>query len=143
MDALRASAPKASLAACFGWTSPGSTRSSIWRASIVAKNTLAHLAKRVEHELGGHDLGREVMRGHEAIERLAGEMHAAILQLRMVPVARVFRSFPRLVRDTARELNKTVTLVLSGETTEADKTIVDHLFEPLLHLVRNAPRSRH
>ena len=105
---------------------------------IVAKNTLAHLAKRVEHELGGHDLGREVMRGHEAIERLAGEMHAAILQLRMVPVARVFRSFPRLVRDTARELNKTVTLVLSGETTEADKTIVDHLFEPLLHLVRNA-----
>ena len=55
----------------------------------------------------------------------------------MVPVARVFR-LPRLVRDTARELNKTVTLVLSGETTEADKTIVDHLFEPLLHLVRNA-----
>jgi two-component system chemotaxis sensor kinase CheA len=105
---------------------------------IVAKNTLAHLAKRVEHELGGHDLGREVMRGHESIERLAGEMHAAILQLRMVPVARVFRSFPRLVRDTARELNKTVTLVFSGETTEADKTIVDHLFEPLLHLVRNA-----
>ena len=87
-----------------------------------------------------HDLGREVMRGHEAIERLAGEMHAAILQLRMVPVARVFRSFPRLVRDTARELNKTVTLVLSGETTEADKTIVDHLFEPLLHLASNASR---
>ena len=61
-----------------------------------------------------------------------------VLQLRMVPVAQVFRSFPRLVRDMSQRLNKNVTLVTRGETTESDKTIVDLLFEPLMHLVRNA-----
>ena len=65
-------------------------------------------------------------------------MHAAILQLRMVPVAQVFRSFPRLVRDMSQRLEKKVRLVTHGETTESDKAIVDRLFEPLLHLVRNA-----
>jgi two-component system, chemotaxis family, sensor kinase CheA len=105
---------------------------------IVAKNGFTHLAKRIEDEIGGHDLARAVKREHEAIERLVGEMHAAILQLRMVPVAQVFRSFPRLVRDMSQRLGKNVALVTRGETTEADKTVVDRLFEPLLHLIRNA-----
>ena len=50
----------------------------------------------------------------------------------------MFRSFPRLVRDISQRLGKKVTLTTGGETTESDKTIVDHLFEPMLHLVRNA-----
>jgi two-component system chemotaxis sensor kinase CheA len=56
----------------------------------------------------------------------------------MVPVAQVFRSFPRLVRDMSQRLEKKVRLVTHGETTESDKAVVDRLFEPLLHLVRNA-----
>ena len=56
----------------------------------------------------------------------------------MVPVAQLFGSFPRLVRDVARQLDKKVALVTSGETTEVDKTIMDRLFEPMVHLVRNA-----
>ena len=105
---------------------------------IVAKNGIAHLAKRLQDEVGDHELARVVRREHDAIERLTGEMHAAILQLRMVPVAQVFRSFPRLVRDMSHRLEKNVRLVTVGETTESDKAIVDSLFEPLLHLVRNA-----
>jgi two-component system chemotaxis sensor kinase CheA len=105
---------------------------------IVAKNGIAHLAKRLQDEVGDYDLARAVRREHDTIERLAGEMHAAILQLRMVPVAQVFRSFPRLVRDMSQRLEKKVRLVTHGETTESDKAVVDRLFEPLLHLVRNA-----
>ncbi len=105
---------------------------------IVAKNGLAHLAKKTADELRDHDLASALRREHEAIERLAGDMHAAILQLRMVPVAQVVRSFPRLVRDMSHQLHKKVALVTRGETAQADKTIVDRLFEPLLHLVRNA-----
>jgi two-component system chemotaxis sensor kinase CheA len=105
---------------------------------LVAKNALAHLAKMIESELPGHALAGAAKREHEAIERLAGEMHAAVLQLRMVPVAQVLRAFPRLVRDLSHRLDKKVELVTRGETTEADKTIVDRLHEPLLHLVRNA-----
>jgi two-component system chemotaxis sensor kinase CheA len=105
---------------------------------VVAKNTLGHSAKRLGRELDGHEVADAVRRDHEAIDRLVIELHSTILQLRMVPVAQVFRSFPRLVRDVSRQLDKNVALVTRGESTEADKTIVDRLFEPLVHLIRNA-----
>ena len=105
---------------------------------LVVKNGFAHLARRAEGETGGHGLARAIRDQNEALERLAGVLHDAVLQLRMVPLAQVFRSFPRLVRDLSQQLGKEVTLVTRGETTEADKTIVDLLFEPLMHLVRNA-----
>jgi len=105
---------------------------------VVAKNALTHSAKRVERDFGEHELAGSIRRDHDAIDRLVVELHGTILQLRMVPVAQVFRSFPRLVRDVSRKLDKNVELVTRGETAEADKTIVDRLFEPLVHLVRNA-----
>jgi two-component system, chemotaxis family, sensor kinase CheA len=105
---------------------------------IIAKNGFAHLAKRLEAEVGGEVLTRAVRREYDALERLAGEMHAAIMLLRMVAIAQVFRSFPRLVRDMSQRLGKKIELITRGETAESDKTIVDRLYEPLLHLVRNA-----
>ena len=105
---------------------------------VIAKNALAHSAKRVDQELAGREVAGAVRRDHDAIDRLVAELHGTILQLRMVPARQVFQSFPRLVRDVSRQLGKKVSLVTRGEGTEADKTIVDRLFEPLVHLVRNA-----
>jgi two-component system chemotaxis sensor kinase CheA len=105
---------------------------------VVAKNALAHSAKRVEEELAGRGVTESIRRDHQAIDRLVLELHGMILQLRMVPTGQVFQSFPRLVRDISRQLGKKVELVTRGDGTEADKTIVDRLFEPLVHLVRNA-----
>jgi two-component system, chemotaxis family, sensor kinase CheA len=105
---------------------------------VVVKNALAHSAKGVEQELGGHEAAAAIRRDYDAIDRMVAELHGTVLQLRMVPVAQVFRSLSRLVRDVSRQLDKNVALVTSGETAEADKTIVDRLFEPLVHLVRNA-----
>ena len=105
---------------------------------VVAKNALAHSAKRVEQDFAGQEVARSIRRDHDAIDRLVVELHGTILQLRMVPMAQVFRSLHRLVREVSRQLGKDVGLVTSGETAEADKTIVDRLFEPLVHLVRNA-----
>jgi two-component system chemotaxis sensor kinase CheA len=105
---------------------------------VIAKNALAHSAKRAGEALGRHEVAAAIQRDHDAIDRLSMELHSTILQLRMVPVAQVVRSFPRLVRDVSRQLNKNVALTTRGDTTEADKTIVDRLFEPLVHLVRNA-----
>jgi two-component system chemotaxis sensor kinase CheA len=105
---------------------------------VVAKNALAHSVKRVRQDLGSNDAAGSIQRDHDAIERLVIELHSTILQLRLVPVAPLFRSFPRLVRDLARQLDKHANLVTRGETTEADKTIVDRLFEPMVHLLRNA-----
>jgi two-component system chemotaxis sensor kinase CheA len=86
----------------------------------------------------GSEVARSIQRDRDAIDRLVTELHGSVLQLRMVPVAQLFGSFPRLVRDVARQLDKKVALVTSGETTEVDKTIMDRLFEPMVHLVRNA-----
>jgi two-component system chemotaxis sensor kinase CheA len=105
---------------------------------LVAKNALAHSAKRVDQELAGREVAGVVRRDHDAIDRLVTELHGTILQLRMVPAGQVLQSFPRLVRDVSRQLGKKVALVTRGDGTEADKTIVDRLFEPLVHLVRNA-----
>lgn len=105
---------------------------------VIAKNALAHSTKRVEEGFAERTVIDSIRRDHQAIDRLALELHGMILQLRMVPTAQVFQSFPRLVRDISRQLGKKVELATSGEGTEADKTIVDRLFEPLVHLVRNA-----
>jgi two-component system chemotaxis sensor kinase CheA len=104
----------------------------------IAKNGFAHLARRLEAEIDHRDLVQAIRRDTEGLDRLAEQLRGAILQLRMVPLAQVFRSFPRLVRDMAQLLGKSVSLTTEGETTESDKAIVDLLFEPLLHLVRNA-----
>jgi len=104
---------------------------------LIVKNGFAHLAKRMEAEVG-QDIARTMRAEHDAICRLVSELHNAILRLRMVPMEQVFRSFPRLVRDISQRLGKNVTLITHGESTESDKTIVDLLFEPLMHLVRNA-----
>jgi two-component system chemotaxis sensor kinase CheA len=72
------------------------------------------------------------------INRVAGEMQDAIMQIRMLPVSFVFQRFPRLVRDLSRKLGKEVSLVLEGEKTEADKNIIEAIADPLIHIVRNS-----
>jgi two-component system chemotaxis sensor kinase CheA len=104
---------------------------------IVAKNGLAHLLARAAEGVDPA-LARELADGQAGIERLAEAMHRGLLRVRMVPLARSFRRFPRLMRDTAAALGKEVSFEMRGETVEADKTVVDGLFQPLLHLLRNA-----
>lgn len=105
---------------------------------IVAKNSLAHLSKLIESVVGEGDLGRTIRAANENLDRLVSELHTAILQVRMVPVSQLFRSFPRVTRDLSLRLDKRAELTIQGGTTECDKSLVERLFEPLLHLVRNA-----
>ncbi|MGV8937952.1 MAG: chemotaxis protein CheA [Allorhizobium sp.] len=74
----------------------------------------------------------------EDIERLSGELRDTMMGLRMMPVASLFGRFRRLVHDLSRETGKVIELVTEGETTEVDKTVIDRLADPLIHLVRNS-----
>jgi two-component system chemotaxis sensor kinase CheA len=74
----------------------------------------------------------------EEIERLALELRDTTMGARMVPIGQLFGRFRRLVRDLSRELNKDIALITSGEETELDKTLIDRLADPLIHLIRNA-----
>lgn len=74
----------------------------------------------------------------EDVERLSGELRDTMMVLRMVPVGSLFTRFRRLVHDLARETGKSIELETEGETTEVDKTVIERLADPLVHLVRNS-----
>lgn len=105
---------------------------------VVAKNGLPFLARRAENVYGSREMAREIKEQHAVIDRIALELRNSIMQVRMLPVSTVFQRFPRLVRDLSRKLDKRVDLVIEGEDTQADKTVIENLFEPILHLVRNS-----
>lgn len=104
---------------------------------IIAKNSLVPLAEDARN-LGNGALARRIASSHKEIERLVGSLYSAVTRARMIPLEQTFRRFPRLVRETSSRLGKAVDLVMEGETLEADREIVEGLFEPLLHLVRNS-----
>lgn len=105
---------------------------------VVARNALGHLAARAEAGEDAASLARGIREADATIGRLATALHRGAVSLRLTPLSQVFRRFARPVREAARGLGKEVELDVRGEDTEADKAIVDNLFEPLLHVVRNA-----
>ncbi|CUH96109.1 Chemotaxis protein CheA [Propionispora sp. 2/2-37] len=74
----------------------------------------------------------------EQMDRVTTDLQAVVMKVRMVPVGQVFNRFPRMIRDLSRELNKEVNLIIQGEETELDRTVIDEIGDPLVHLLRNA-----
>lgn len=74
----------------------------------------------------------------EYLERITTSLHDAVMKVRMVPIERVFNRFPRMVRDLSKELDKEINLEMSGEETEVDRTVIDEIGDPLIHLIRNS-----
>lgn len=105
---------------------------------LVAKNALPYLARRAESAYAAPALAREIKEQSAALHRIADSFHHAVMQLRIIPIATVFERFPRLVRDLSRQLGKQVHLAVEGGATEADKSTVEKLADPLIHLLRNA-----
>ena len=70
--------------------------------------------------------------------RNTGDLHEAILRIRMVPISQIFSRFPRLVRDLSKSLDKSIDLIIEGEDTELDKSVTEELLDPLMHCVRNS-----
>lgn len=97
---------------------------------VIQRTRLAQLSG--QYELG--DLRGAV----EDMTRVTNDLQTLIMQVRMMPVDAVFMRFPRMVRDLANTLGKQVDLVISGEDTELDRTVIDGLGDPLVHMLRNA-----
>jgi two-component system chemotaxis sensor kinase CheA len=74
----------------------------------------------------------------QSLGRITSALQEGVMQIRMVPLSHIFSRFPRLVRDLSRSLNKNVNLIIEGETTELDKSIIEDLLDPLIHCVRNS-----
>lgn len=74
----------------------------------------------------------------EQIDRISTDLQSVVMKVRMVPIEQVFNRFPRMVRDLARDLNKEVDFLIEGKETELDRTVIDEIGDPLVHLLRNA-----
>lgn len=74
----------------------------------------------------------------EYLERVSTSLHDAVMKVRMVPVETVFNRFPRMIRDISKSLGKEIILKMSGEETELDRTVIDEIGDPLIHLLRNS-----
>lgn len=98
---------------------------------VIAQSRLSQIASG-----GGNDLALRSV--SEEIERLAGELRDTMMVLRMVPVASLFGRFRRLVHDLSRDTGKAIDLQTEGESTEVDKTVMERLADPMVHLIRNA-----
>ena len=105
---------------------------------LVARNAFPILAKRLALEHGLSAMGKELKDAGDHISRIADDLQAAVMSIRMMPIRTVFQRFPRMVRDICRAQGKEAELLLEGEDTELDKTVIEQIADPLVHLVRNA-----
>jgi two-component system chemotaxis sensor kinase CheA len=104
----------------------------------LTKNRLTHLRADIIQGRNDADTLRELDQSVSQLDMLVVNLQNAVMKTRMQPIGRLFNKYPRLARDLARSLGKDVELVLSGEETEMDKTMIEDLNDPLVHLVRNA-----
>ncbi len=105
---------------------------------VLERNRMSHLNSdclgRTDIEVFADEFGKLVKR----ISFITSELQMQVLKIRLVPVGNVFKKFPRIVRNLARDLGKQVDLQIFGEDTELDRSVVDEIGDPLIHLVRNA-----
>ncbi len=97
---------------------------------VILQTVLNQHKSLVESELIQKTIGQ--------LDKLSKEIQAISMGLRMVPIKQTFQKMQRIVRDTSNALGKKVNLVINGETTEVDKTVLEHLGDPLVHIIRNA-----
>jgi len=105
---------------------------------VVAKNSLPYLVRKLELHWGIPEAARELKERYQVFEQISRELQDLAMEFRLLPVSQIFQRFPRFVRDVSRTLGKRVRLVIEGEETQVDKTVLEKIYEPLVHLVRNS-----
>lgn len=108
---------------------------------IISKTMINHIVERFESlELTGaqDDLVKELRKSSVYLDQVSKEIQASVLSIRMVPVKTIFTKFPRMLRDLAKASGKKIELQMVGEDTEIDKSLIEELGDPLIHLIRNS-----
>jgi two-component system chemotaxis sensor kinase CheA len=105
---------------------------------VLAKNRLIKINDDVEERYEGEEFLEELNQVVSIVSLVTTDLQIAVMKTRMLPIGKVFNKFPRMIRDLSRELNKKIDLVISGEDTELDKSIVEEIGDPLVHIIRNS-----
>ncbi|GAA9472797.1 chemotaxis histidine kinase/response regulator CheAY2 [Helicobacter pylori] len=105
---------------------------------VLGKNRLIRIYGDVEERYDGEKFLEELNQVVSSISAVTTDLQLAVMKTRMQPVGKVFNKFPRMVRDLSRELGKSIELIIEGEETELDKSIVEEIGDPLIHIIRNS-----
>jgi len=105
---------------------------------VLGKNRLLKIYDDVEERYEGEKFLEELNQVVSSVSLVTTDLQIAVMKTRMLPIAKVFNKFPRMVRDLSRELKKSIELKITGEETELDKSIVEEIGDPLVHIIRNS-----
>ncbi len=105
---------------------------------IIAKNSLVSISSSQQGGEGSVSDNQQFSEQIEYLERITTNLHESVMKVRMVPIENSISKFPRMIRDLCKTLNKKMELVITGEDTELDRTVVDEIGDPLQHLLRNS-----
>lgn len=105
---------------------------------VLGRNRLAQVNSEFALENEGTKFSRDLFDVTKQIDIMTNELQLVVMKTRMIRIGKVFNKFPRLVRDLSRDANKQIEIVIKGEETELDKTLIEEINDPLVHLVRNS-----
>jgi two-component system chemotaxis sensor kinase CheA len=105
---------------------------------VLERNRMIQLTRDYQEETNLAVFGEELAKLTKRMNFVTSELQMQVLKMRLIPVGNVFKKFPRIVRNLARDLGKQVDLQVCGEETELDRSVVDEISDPLIHLLRNA-----
>ena len=105
---------------------------------VLAKNRLMKINVDVEERYEGEEFLEELTQVVSIVSLVTTDLQIAVMKTRMLPIGKVFNKFPRMIRDLSRELDKQIELDISGEDTELDKSIIEEIGDPLVHIIRNS-----
>lgn len=105
---------------------------------VLGKNRLLRIHGDISDKYNSNTLSEELNQIVSSISTVTTDLQLAVMKTRMLPIVKVFNKFPRMVRDLARELGKNIELIMSGEETELDKSIIEEIGDPLVHIIRNS-----
>ncbi len=105
---------------------------------VLVRNRLLNIVSRLEHSYSDDRDVQSLLEAVSFLDLITSDMQLGVMKMRMQPIAKVFSKFPRLVRDLAGPLGKLVELKVSGEDTEVDKSVIEQIGDPMVHIIRNA-----
>ncbi len=105
---------------------------------VLVRNRLLNLAAKLELNYSGDPQVESLLETTGFLDRMTSDLQLAVMKMRMQPIQKVFGKFPRMVRDMSRNLGKDIDLEMFGEDTEVDKTVIENIGDPLVHIIRNS-----
>ncbi|MCL0085234.1 chemotaxis protein CheA [Thermodesulfovibrionales bacterium] len=104
----------------------------------MARNRLLNLAARLNISYSGDPYVEDLIETTSFLDRVTSDLQLAVMKMRMQPIQKVFGKFPRMARDLSRSMDKEIDLEIIGEDTEVDKTVIENIGDPLVHIIRNS-----